>query len=127
MRLNRRLEASIDAPSDARRLIEGWSHAVPEAIREDLYLVVSELISNSVRHVNPPLDEAGVTLELWTEPGLVRGEVTDGGAGFTPLLKRPGPAQVGGWGLLLVDKITDRWGVRTDADGTTVWFELTLP
>jgi anti-sigma regulatory factor (Ser/Thr protein kinase) len=57
---------------------------------------------------------------------MVRIEVSDGGAGFVPP-KRPAPRldaeEPGGWGLVLVDRLADRWGVARD-EGTSVWFEL---
>jgi hypothetical protein len=56
---------------------------------------------------------------------VVRVEVLDSGDGFVP---KPGvraqqAREPGGWGLVLVERIADRWGVETD-DETMVWFEL---
>jgi hypothetical protein len=36
----------------------------------------------------------------------------------------PSPDAVGGWGLMLVDRIADRWGIANGTGGTCVWFEL---
>jgi hypothetical protein len=36
----------------------------------------------------------------------------------------PSPDAPGGWGLVLVDRIADRWGIIHSPDGTCVWFEL---
>jgi len=53
----------------------------------------------------------------------VRVEVTDRGRGFQ-LVPRRGPLDdPGGFGLFLVGRLADCWGVETDA-ATTVWFVL---
>jgi anti-sigma regulatory factor (Ser/Thr protein kinase) len=90
-----------------------------EAQIETLRLLVSEVVTNAVRH-------GGHTqpVELnahWNSE--VRIEVCDHGNGFTPH-PRIGPLdEPGGFGLYLVGRLADRWGVETD-DGTTVWFVL---
>jgi hypothetical protein len=53
---------------------------------------------------------------------VLRVEVRDGGAGFVPERRRE-RSEPGGWGLMLVEGIADRWGVKRDPT-TTVWFEL---
>ena len=53
-----------------------------------------------------------------------RAEVTDDGPGFR-IDSPPRPRGHAGWGLLLVDTLSDRWGVKTNSS-TTVWFELRL-
>ena len=55
---------------------------------------------------------------------MIRIDINDHGAGFTPRVRDP--ADIGrGYGLFLVDHISSRWGV-TDEGGTTVWFELAM-
>ena len=54
----------------------------------------------------------------------LRVEVTDQGAGFEPTVLRPDPGErPGGWGLWLVDQLTDRWGVDF-SHSTRVWCEF---
>ncbi len=49
-------------------------------------------------------------------------ELVDEGSGFERVLRRKDFAQIGGWGLDIVDDVASRWGVH---EGTThVWFEL---
>jgi signal transduction histidine kinase len=82
-------------------------------------LLISELVTNALRH-----GDHTEPVELhasWNS--TVRVEVIDHGEGFTPL-PRQGPLdEPGGYGLLLVGSLADRWGVENQ-DCTTVWFEL---
>jgi anti-sigma regulatory factor (Ser/Thr protein kinase) len=92
-------------------------------IRQQLLILVSELVSNSVIHGGAGEgDEIGVSL-AWT-PERLRVEVRDFGPGFGKSLA--GSLREGGWGLQLVEQLSDRWGV-TRTDSTTVWFEKRLP
>ena len=90
----------------------------PEAL-DDLRLVASELVTNSVRHGG----SRAVDLTVDVCGDVVRLEVVDGGPGFE-LAARPDGA-LGGWGLVLVDSVADRWGVR-NGYGVAVWAELDL-
>ena len=88
---------------------------------EDVRLLLTELITNSLRHAAMgPADEIGVRAEL--VDGTVRIEVSDPGNNGPVEVRRPG-VRGGGYGLFLVDRLTNRWGVDRD-DGTTVWAEL---
>ena len=61
-------------------------------------------------------------------PECLHIEVTDDGAGFDPTVTRPEPRSLrsGGWGLWMVDQLTDRWGVDF-SHSTRVWCEFDLP
>jgi anti-sigma regulatory factor (Ser/Thr protein kinase) len=88
---------------------------------EDVRLLLTELITNSLRHSGvTPGDEIGVKAEL--NEGTVRIEVHDPGRDG-PVEVRPPGAHGGGYGLFLVDRLTNRWGVDR-RNGTTVWAEL---
>jgi hypothetical protein len=50
--------------------------------------------------------------------------VSDTGSGFSREVPTPNEDNAGGWGLYLVDRIADDWGVVTAETGTRVWFEL---
>jgi anti-sigma regulatory factor (Ser/Thr protein kinase) len=54
----------------------------------------------------------------------VRIEVTDNGPGFEPDASRPDEDESSGWGLFLIDQLSERWGVVHE-DLTMVWFEVT--
>jgi anti-sigma regulatory factor (Ser/Thr protein kinase) len=96
---------------------------LPASVRGDVLLLVTELVSNAVRHaeVGP---EQYLRVELRFSPRRVRVEVVDPGSGFTPAQGPSRGGESGGWGLFLVDRIAHRWGVRRTASGTCVWFEI---
>jgi anti-sigma regulatory factor (Ser/Thr protein kinase) len=84
-------------------------------------LLVSELVTNSVLHGElRPSDQIEVKLHL---NGRLRVEVLDPGGSFTP--GRSNADEVGGWGLVVVEQLADRWGVVRN-DATCVWFELAV-
>jgi anti-sigma regulatory factor (Ser/Thr protein kinase) len=93
----------------------------PELL-DDIRLLVSELVTNSVRHSGGTATGT-VGLAVRVAPDRVRIEVTDPGAGFEPKAREPGQSQSSGWGLYLVDHLSDRWGVSRRGH-TKVWFEM---
>jgi anti-sigma regulatory factor (Ser/Thr protein kinase) len=94
---------------------------VPEG-RDDLELLVTELLTNSVRHAGLGDDEA-IRLRVAARPPELRVEVSDRGPGFEPSVVEPPSGAPGGRGLLLVDRLSRRWGVARD-ECTRVWFDL---
>ena len=119
--LTLRLSPGPEAIPAARKALDGLSDLVERLLWEDLRLLVTELVTNSVRHGS----ERG-SLELWVivTTKVVRVEVTDGGRGFSPpAAPMPRSDGTGGWGLQLVDRVASNWGVKVD-QSTCVWFEL---
>ena len=95
---------------------------VPEKL-EEVRLVVSELVANSILHAGlSPNDR--ISLSISVSGGSVHGRVCDPGPGFE-VPSEPGPRAdlSGGWGLPIVEKISDRWGVDRD-NQVCVWFEI---
>ena len=85
----------------------------------DIELVVSELVTNAVRH-GPG---AVITLRLVTEAdGAVSGEVVDQGDGVVSIRKQELGQTEGGLGLPIVDTLTSSWGVYPGS--THVWFRF---
>lgn len=116
-------EPALETPALARHELDGWlPHSLPESERGALRLLVSELVTNSIRHV--ARSEQPVVLAVRIAPRTIRVEVHDGGGGFEPGKPEPRGAD-GGFGLFLVERMASRWGVETRA-GTRVWFELDL-
>jgi two-component sensor histidine kinase len=117
MRLTVTVSPDPKGPADARRFVRGLTELSAQ-VRHDLELVVSELVTNSVKY-GPPMP---ITVHLdIASPDLVRGEVVDQGrAGQGP--KQRTPSEAGGYGLLLVERLCERWGVTEGS--THVWFEL---
>jgi anti-sigma regulatory factor (Ser/Thr protein kinase) len=122
VRLERTLTVSPEAASEARHALKDFDDAQFDGRMRDVRLLVSELVTNAVRHAN--LD-AGDVIVLVVELGdeALRVEVHDPGGGFVPRAPAPDPARPSGWGLYLVAELADRWGVDSD-ERTLVWFEL---
>ena len=88
---------------------------------EDVRLLVTELITNALRHGSlKPGDQVSVKASLTED--VVRIEVTDPGTAGDVAPRAPGP-RGGGYGLYLVEHLAKRWGVDR-REGTTVWCEL---
>ena len=92
----------------------------------DAALVLSELLSNALRHATP-LPGSGLRVAWSQQAGSVRVSVSDGGAQTLPELGEPNPSTTGGRGLRIVDRLSQCWGTRSDDDGTTVWAEVPVP
>ena len=99
---------------------------VPEAVHDTLLLLLTELVTNAVRH-GCAGDGLPVDVVVARSSDSLSVAVTDPGAGFE--WRRPEmscvPAE-SGYGLLLVDQMATRWGIERGESVTTVWFELPL-
>ncbi|WP_311836332.1 ATP-binding protein [Cellulomonas fimi] len=95
---------------------------VPQA-RELLAILVSELVTNAVRHAAPP-----VVLRIDVDDERTRVEVEDH-APQLPVLTEPPPSALGGRGVKIVDMLSTAWGAvpHRGEPGKTVWFELAHP
>ena len=115
------LAPTPDAARQARGSIkEVFGDEIPAATLHDLLVVVTELVTNSVKY-GPG---GAIEVRLSVSPaGLVRGEVRDQGANGARPAIRDSPLLVGGLGLRIVDALTERWAVD-DKPGTRVWFEV---
>lgn len=114
------LESVVAARAELDRLPDP-DPDVPDG-RDDLELLVTELLTNSVRHAGLG-DGETIRLRVAARPPELHVEVRDGGCGFEPAVREPPPGAQGGRGLLLVDRLARRWGVAYDGD-TRVWFDL---
>ena len=112
------LPRTLEAPSQARDVLDQLDPKLPEHVLPDLRLLVSELVSNGVKYGG----DGPVRVDIVNEPDRVRAEIVDQGVGFTPVERDGDLSRVGGWGLHLVDRLTDRWG--TYEGSTHVWFEI---
>ncbi len=108
------------APSIARRAVEELSAKVDPGLLRDAQLLVSEVVTNSIKHSG---SDEPIQLRVWHRSTGLKVEVADGGFGFEsaePL--DPGDGE-GGRGLLILETLADRWGTSRDARAH-VWFEL---
>ncbi|MFB4299786.1 ATP-binding protein [Actinomadura sp. NTSP31] len=99
---------------------------VYESVVDDASVIVSELISNALRHARPL--PSGQVKVCWLCRGdVLELEVSDGGAMTEP---RRGPgtlSSLGGRGLGIVEALSEGWGVRHEEGATTVWAVVRAP
>jgi anti-sigma regulatory factor (Ser/Thr protein kinase) len=113
------IDRDVRAPAQARRAVERFAAALDPSVVDDTTLLVSELITNSVKYGG----EGAIRLILRSEdPRHVHIEVVDQGVGFVPIARDRPKTEPGGWGLHLVEALTERWGVHEGS--THVWFEI---
>jgi serine/threonine-protein kinase RsbW len=120
------LKPTATAPAQARAAVSEWcGQATGVGVPVDaVLLLVSELVTNSVRHARID-DEDPLRLRGWLSTTTLRLELWDGGTEGT-ITRRPPRREdnVGGFGLDLVARLSRAWGVDRDATGTTVRLEL---
>ena len=110
--------------SEARRCLRslGLGHHVCKRSE----LLVTELVANAVRHAEVD-DHEQIELAVRDVPGgRLHVEVIDHGHGFDPDAVPQEDGLDGGWGLRLLERLSDDWGVQRADDRTCVWFGVTL-
>jgi anti-sigma regulatory factor (Ser/Thr protein kinase) len=117
-----RLASGPDAVAAARRGLDALEREVGAERIGDMRLLVSELVTNSVRHARAGAHDE-LELEVSVTGELIHVCVTDQGPGFEVSPRSPDDDPGSGWGLFLVEKLSDRWGVELNGR-TQVWFEL---
>jgi serine phosphatase RsbU (regulator of sigma subunit)/anti-sigma regulatory factor (Ser/Thr protein kinase) len=117
------LPPTAESAGVAREALAPLGERIDDSLLETVRLLVTELITNSVRHGEPGDTPVKVSVTV-SQGSSVRVEVSDGGPGFEPRPQPDRPLETpSGWGLYLVDRLADRWGVDTSG-GSAVWFEL---
>jgi anti-sigma regulatory factor (Ser/Thr protein kinase) len=115
-----KIDAQPEGPAQARRIIaEELSARLSPRELDDVKLMVSELVTNGIVHGNRE-DDIPVMLDLCVN-GDIRCAVLDHGPGSAGRVDED--ASVGGWGLQLVEQLSDRWGMQVSPRRTEVWFE----
>ncbi|HEV7203989.1 MAG TPA: ATP-binding protein [Jatrophihabitans sp.] len=102
-------------------LAELLSEPVPPTLRDDVELVVSELVTNAVRAGSPT-----VTVQVSIEDAAILLRVADEARGW-PEERHAGIHDTSGRGLPLVSALSSSWGVRIVEHGKVVWATLALP
>jgi anti-sigma regulatory factor (Ser/Thr protein kinase) len=115
-----RLGSGPEAAAEARGAIAKLRADLDPPLMETLRLLVTELVTNSVRHTAAD----SVTLKIAIGKSAVLTEVADTGPGFDPQLVEQSADEDTGWGLFLVQRLAHRWGVKHDGPSKRVWFEL---
>ena len=113
------LPREADAPHDARCALDGFEHGLPPEREDAAKLLLTELVTNAVKYGGAgPLQ-----VELCASREAFRAEVVDDGRGFEAQRRDTSDTRTpGGWGLHLVDELSDRWGMHEGS--THVWFLL---
>ncbi len=113
------------AAGHARRVLaERLSADLPAAVLGDLQLLVTEIVANSVRHGGVGEDDE-IDLRVDVRGERVRVELRDTGIQADPRLRTPDLGGGGGFGMLLVSRMSERWGVDHEPN-VVMWFELAL-
>ena len=111
------------APSAARHAIGTLRPDLGNARYRVCELLVSELVTNVVRHTHGGRSIAASDMRVRMYADRVRVEVRDDGPGFRPAERGEDQDPGSGWGLFLVDELADEWGIESGVQNC-VWFEL---
>jgi serine/threonine-protein kinase RsbW len=122
MQLHVRVPADARAPGSARRALTELRPALGDDVVEPATLLVSELVTNSVRHADVGDDDV-IDVRIEATERRLRVEVDDPGPGFCWPRTRRDPASEGGFGMVLVRELASGWGVEPGVP-TRVWFQL---
>jgi serine/threonine-protein kinase RsbW len=125
-RLELSVSPDLSALADVRRSFDAVG--LPPGVREDAQLLVTELVSNSIRHAELRAGERIRIRAAWTGCRLkVIVRDRDDGRPSRPVgiagSIRPAPGAESGWGLFIVNQVASRWGAIHDG-GPGCWFEL---
>ena len=103
-----------------RGALAGWHLG---QLEEAAVLLVSELVTNAVRHAR---DTGAIGLELASTGTRLRVEIQDGDPSWRQMDILADDDE-SGFGFLVVDSLADRWGLRRVCAGKAVWAELDTP
>jgi anti-sigma regulatory factor (Ser/Thr protein kinase) len=106
----------------ARRALRDWERHFEPDLFYDLSLCVSELVTNTVRRGEPAAADR-IELAVWRSAGLIRAEIREPRP--DALVSKPVTMVPRDWGMFIVDRVADRWGVDR-SEGTLVWCEIDL-
>jgi anti-sigma regulatory factor (Ser/Thr protein kinase) len=116
-------------PESARRAreeLDRFRESLDEASLIDLRLLVDELIVEALHSHRDGANPSGappIELRAELEPDRVRVAIAEGGGAYRLPSRRPEPGDAG-FGLHLVQRLSDRWGMRRERDRATVWLEM---
>ena len=118
-RFRKRFPKDTLAPALARAALATTAIGIPADAFDVAALLISELVSNSVRHSR----SAWIDVEITLASDALRIEVSDQDH---QTVRPRTPDLDGGWGLTIVGELATRWGVERETDGKTVWVEYDL-
>jgi anti-sigma regulatory factor (Ser/Thr protein kinase) len=114
------LPAQASAAATGRAFARSFCqrHALTEETTDAVVLLVSELVTNAYLHAR-----STTHLTLALRDRLIVIEASDNSP-TPPTVQEPSRTRSGGRGLLLLENLGSRWGVRPDIDGKTIWVEI---
>jgi serine/threonine-protein kinase RsbW len=115
-----RLAATAASVGHLREILRDDLAVLPEPVREEVALVATELLGNSVRHARA-LDDGQLAVAWGVGEYGVEISVTDGGGATAPTARDAAPTETRGRGLSIVATLAAQWGVEQQGDVTTVW------
>jgi anti-sigma regulatory factor (Ser/Thr protein kinase) len=117
-----KLRGLPQAVGAARRVLRDWESRFEPDVFYDLSLCVSELVTNTVRRGQPAAGDE-IELAVWRSETLIRAEIREPRSDL--VVAKPETMRAGDWGMFIVDRVADRWGVDR-GEGTLVWCEIDL-
>jgi anti-sigma regulatory factor (Ser/Thr protein kinase) len=116
------LTAAPAAAGEARAWLTAAASGLLDGPRTaDLELVISEVVTNAIRHGEPG---GPILLAVTPKDEFLCVQVTDEGPGLVPAPGAMGSEPHGGFGLFIVEQLTRRWGITRERRRTRVWFEF---
>ncbi|MET9984741.1 ATP-binding protein [Streptomyces rochei] len=112
-----------DARNAARTLLARAGNPPHHQISQDAQIVVSELVTNALRHAPGP---GGLLLKMHSSPARLRITVRDTSRA-APRLRVPDPHRIGGHGLRLISRLCSRFHISPRDGGKQVTAEMLLP
>ena len=119
------LRAGPLAATEARHAFIAAEESLSEDERQPVLLMLTELVTNAVRHGHVEDRPRAVAVKIVQSASVVGAAVSNPGPGFEWNGRdSDDPLEPGGYGLVLVDTMSSRWGIDRSPGTTTVWFEL---
>ena len=120
------IAGGLEAARDARwGLLNELPDELPESVRDDILLILSELVTNAVRHVGIGPEDT-LTVRAKTLPEALRIEVVDPEPAFRWDPDDPADSETERRGLLVVRRLCSAWGSNQHERNKTVWVEYPL-
>ncbi|HSL12392.1 MAG TPA: ATP-binding protein [Actinomycetota bacterium] len=119
------LQADPSSCAVARRMVEQMQEALPTSLVRDLLLVADELVTQAllVGHLDPARDM--IIFELDAGRFDVTLAVEDPTDAFRP--RPPTRREEQGLGLVIIERIADRWGIERVGHVTRTWASFAVP
>lgn len=121
-----RLPSEPIAPALARASVTGVARSLSDVALADLNLLLTEVVSNAVRHGRiTGADEIVVAVDVADDRVTVSVSDTAPGVGVaTSASELAADNRDGGWGVFLLKRLASEWGIDRHDDKTTVWFSI---